>query len=144
MIDSEAINGIIMGVAAILGSGGIVAIIHEMSIRRKVKGEVDNSQNEIQYEHMKYFTEEIKRVNEQTKAQFNELQAENKELKREISTLNSRLTDLVKWIMVDNATYRTWLENTLRSLDPTIDIPKCADPPISWNHENEAASEEQS
>lgn len=132
MIDSATINGILVGVAAVLGSGGIVAIIHESSVRRKVKSDAEAQKSEQTTELMKYLNSEIKRINEQTKEEFDKMREENKELRKDIKTLNSRITDLVKWILFDNAAYRSWLENTLKTFDPDIDIPICSEPPLTW------------
>ena len=133
MITSDTINGILVGVAAIIGSGGLVAIIHEFSVRRKVKSDTEAEKSKKTTELMQYFTDEIKRINEQTKEEFDKMREENKALRKDIKTLNSRITDLVRWILFDNAAYRTWLENTLKSLDPDIDIPICSEPPLTWN-----------
>jgi len=141
MIDSGALTAILAGVGAIIGSGGVVAIIHELSVRHKVKNESEFKKSEKTTELMNYFTDEIKRINEQTKESFEKLKEENAELRKEIKSLNIQITALVKWIMVDNATYRAWLENTLKSLNPNIDIPKCAEPPITWNIDEDSIEE---
>ena len=139
MITGDTVNGILVGGAAILGSGGLVAIIHEFSVRRKVKADTEAEKAKNTTELMKYFTDEIKRINEQTKDEFDKMREENKALRKDIKTLNSRITDLVRWILFDNASYRSWLENTLKSLDPDIDIPICSEPPLTW-HETDTDS----
>lgn len=142
MIDSGTVNGILVGVAAVIGSGGIVAIIHEFSVRRKVKSDAEAQKSVHNTELMKYLNGEIKRINEQTKEEFDKMREENRELRKDIKTLNSRITDLVRWILFDNAAYRSWLENTLKNLDPDIDIPICSEPPLTWNetHDNNQTS----
>jgi hypothetical protein len=69
------------------------------------------------------------------------MQEKNEYLINKVDVLNTRINELVKWVMVDNAVYRAWLENTLRTLDPSIDIPKCADPPISCVNTDHIAQE---
>lgn len=130
--NGATITAIIAGLGALIGSGGVTAIIHELSLRKKVNSDSESQKSEKTTELMKYFTDEIKRINEQTKSQLTEIQAENASLKKEITTLNTRVTTLVRWIMVDNQAYRNWLEDTLKSLDPDVDIPKCAEPPLDW------------
>lgn len=141
MLEANTLTAILAGVGAVIGSGGVVAILHELSIRRKVKSDSEVQKSEQTTELMKYFTDEIKHVNEQTKEQFNKMQEKNEYLIKKVDVLNTRINELVKWVMVDNAVYRAWLENTLRTLDPSIDIPKCADPPISWVNTNNTEQE---
>ena len=135
MIESSTLTAILAGVGAIIGSGGVVALIHEFSIRRKVNSDVESHKSDQTTELMKYFTDEIKRINEQTKDEFNKMREENKGLRKDIKILNSRITDLVKWILFDNASYRTWLENTLKTFDPDINIPSCSEPPLTWTED---------
>ena len=77
-----------------------------------------------------------------TNEQLNRIQEENASLKKEIATLNSKITDLVKWIMYDNANYRGWLEKNLKNLDPNIDFPPCAEPPVAWSTEKDVHDSE--
>ena len=142
MITDGTLTAILAGIGTLIGSGGMVALIHELSIRHKVKHDTESQKSKETTDLMKYFTEEIKRMNTETKEQLKELKDENTSLKKELSTLNSRITALVKWIMFDNTAYRTWLENTLKSLDPAIDIPKCTEPPIEWNSETVEEADE--
>ena len=140
MLSSEAITAIVAGVAALIGSGGVTALVHEISVRHKVKADAAKQSSDLESqksaqttEMMKYFTDEIKRINEETKVQLDTIRAENSELKKQVTRLNGRLTDLVRWIMYDNNNYRTWLERTIRELDPNIAIPPCTDPPVVWD-----------
>ena len=144
MIESGTLTAILTGVGAIIGSGGVVAIIHELSVRRKVNSEVEHQKSDQTTELMKYFTEEIKRINEQTKDEFNKMREENRGLRKDISTLNTRINDLVRWILFDNASHRLWLENTLKTLDPDINIPICSEPPLSWHDTGQTNSDESS
>lgn len=132
---NATLTAICAGIGALIGTGGVTALLHELSVRHKVKHDSETQKSEKTTELMKYFTEEIKRINEQTKDHLNKIQEENATLKKEISTLNKRITALVRWVMLDNTQYRSWLENTLKTLDPDIDIPKCSDPPIEWESE---------
>lgn len=129
MITSETITAILAGVGALIGSGGVTAIIHELSIRKKMATDTDIAKSENTTELMKYFTEEIKRINDNTTEQLNRIQEENDLLKKEVASLTSKINDLVQWIAYDNNKYRTWLEEKLKTFDPEIEFPECVPPP---------------
>ena len=138
-------------IAALLGSGGITALYHEITLRRKVNTDAESNQLNLEdqkskevTELMKYLTDEIKRVNDSTNQQLTKIQKENEGLKRQIAILNGKLAELTNWIMSDNANYRHWLENSLRDLDPTIVFPPCAQPPKTWDIPNAEESHEES
>lgn len=153
-MDNTTITAIAVLIGAILGSGGMVAIIHEFSIHHKVRSDAKKAAADIEKEReqmrvdfekersdmfidvQKYCTEEMKRMTEGMSQRLADIQSENADLKREICVLNNKLSDLVKWVMYDNATHRTWLEKTLRELDPNIDIPECPEPPIVFGNDN--------
>lgn len=136
MITGEMLGVILAGIGGLIGGGGITALIHEFSVRRKVKADADvdkekllQMKDQTNTELMKYFADKIKQLNDETAERFDHMQTENDDLRKQVADLNRKLTMLNRWIMVDNAAYRSWLESELRKRDPDIDIPVCPPPP---------------
>ena len=108
--------------------------------------QVENYQTE-----MSYITNALKDINEETKRQFDEFKKSHKEemdalkkshkaeidelkeanhnLTKKVDKMSQRLTSLMTWVTIDDARYRSWLENRLQELDPTIEFPDLPDPP---------------
>lgn len=136
-MNTEIIYALAILVGAILGSGGVTAVIHALVERRKAKNEGTLEDHNFEKEKalmlndvQKYMNEEMKKLNDRITEQMEEVKGENAELKKEIKELNKKLADLIHWVMYDNAAHRAWLEKTLREFDPNIDIPECSEPPI--------------
>lgn len=136
-MNTEIIYALAILVGAILGSGGVTAVIHALVERRKAKNEGTLEEHNFEKEKalmlndvQKYMNEEMKKLNDRITEQMEEVKGENAELKKEIKELNKKLADLIHWVMYDNAAHRAWLEKTLREFDPNIDIPECSEPPI--------------
>lgn len=119
---NEWIIRFIVAVTGLVGGGGIIALYN--AVAKKDKEKRDDNTN-----LMKYFTDKIQEMNDATNERLNKMQKENDELRSELTEMNRKLTELNRWIMVDNAAYRSWLENELRKRDPDIDIPTCSPPP---------------
>ena len=148
MINDSTITAIIAAVGAIIGSGGVTALIHEFTVRRKVNHDADHDHDEIEIKKaenttdlMKYYSDEIKHINDTTQAYLKEIQQENKSLKKDIVSLNGKITALTNWIMRDNANYRSWLEKSLKDLDPNIVLPECAPPPNVFDDDDTTTEE---
>ena len=140
MITTEWLVALSSVIGACLG-GGATAIINAVSNKRKVDADADSSKEtlnqqreQIHNELLKYFTEKLQKMNDETTERFNKLQAENEELRKELAAMNRKLTELNRWIMVDNAAYRTWLENELKKRDPDIEFPNCPPPPEDFRY----------
>jgi DNA repair exonuclease SbcCD ATPase subunit len=148
-MNTGIINAIAVLVGALLGSGGVTAVIHALVERRKAKNEglqedhnFENEKASMLNDVQKYMNEEMKKLNERISEQLEEVKEENAELKKEIKELNKKLADLIHWVMYDNAAHRAWLEKTLREFDPNIDIPECSEPPIVFTDFSETHEEE--
>lgn len=127
------INALAVLIGTIIGSGGITALITAISKSKKDKNDFEKERSGMITELQKYMNEEMKSMVDKLKGELTEIKEENIELKKEIKDLNKQLAELVQWVMSDNAAYRTWLENTLKEFDPDIVMPKCSDPPIVFN-----------
>lgn len=118
-------NMIIAIVSAAIGTGGISAILSTWINRSKVKA--DAKLTEVQANE--YIQKQLKDLSDNHKKEADEYRAKNKELDDRLSALTDQINKLMSWIVTDNNTYRTWLENELRKFKPDIVFPKCKLPP---------------
>ena len=124
-------------VAAVIGSGGISAVITSILSARKYKAEArvieaeaEERTKKSEREYMDYIHSQLKEITETHKKESEELRAMNKELNDKVSALKNELDILISWIITDNNAYRTWLENELHKRDPELKFPMCKEPPI--------------
>lgn len=109
-----------------LGGGGIVAILN------RVLGHKEKNK-ELSDDLARFYGDQIKDLAAKSQEQYENLQKRydsvTEDLSNQIKTLTTKLTVLNRWIIIDNAKYRTWLEDELRKRDPDIQIPDCPEPP---------------
>lgn len=127
-------------VVAIVGSGGISAVITSLLSARKYKAEarsieadIEERSKKAEREYMDYIHTQLKEITETHKHESDELRRMNKELNDKVSALKNELDILISWIITDNNAYRTWLESELHKRDPELKFPMCKEPPI-LNH----------
>lgn len=127
---------IIAIIGAILGTGGITALLTVILSARKYKAEARAI--EQQYETARREGEE--RINQAVRQQMLELsqvyKKDSDELRKQtvalyckINELNGKIQELMNWIAYDNAKYRGWLETELIKLNPDIQFPECRPAP---------------
>ena len=134
---------IVMIISALFGTGGITTIIVALLSFRKYKAEARlieqqalDAQKESERKANEYITSQLKELterhaaeSEKYRAKIDEMNAQNekkiKELSEQITSLSTRVNQLMNWIIVDNNSYRTWLECELRKSKPDIKFPKC-------------------
>ena len=138
-------------VIALGGGTGIGAVITSIFSYRQDKAKADKMQVENSQTEMTYITNALKDINEETKRQFDEfkksqkeemealkeahkveideLKEANHELMKKVEKMSQRLTSLMTWVTIDDARYRSWIENRLQELDPSIEFPALPDPP---------------
>lgn len=123
-------------ISAIIGTGGIGAAIVAIFSIRKYKAEalvleqqVESSRSESEQKINEYIRTQLKELSDTHRHESDELRKQNNELNEKIAVLNDRINQLMNWIVVDNNTYRTWLENELLKLEPNIKFPKCRPAP---------------
>lgn len=118
-------------IIAILGSGGIATVITSVLSARKYKAESNAMEQETE-KARKLFEHEM---NEKLHRQFAELaeihkkeaeyqREQTKILEKQISGLKSQVTKLMSWIMTEDASYRTFLENEILRHNPDFVFPK--------------------
>jgi septal ring factor EnvC (AmiA/AmiB activator) len=144
----DSISAIIIGLG---GGAGIGSVLTTIFSYRKFRAEAEKMRVENTQTEMKYITSALKDINEETKRQFEEFKKSQKEemdalkeshkaeiedlkesnriLTKRIDVLNKRLASLMEWVTFDDARYRSWLENKIHELDPSIEFPELKDPP---------------
>lgn len=109
-----------------LGGGGIVTILN------RILGHKEKNK-ELSDDLARFYGDQIKDLAAKSQEQYENLQKRydsvTADLSDQIKTLTTKLTVLNRWIIIDNAKYRTWLEDELRKRDPDIQIPDCPEPP---------------
>jgi len=130
-------NAIVISViTAILGTGGITAIITEILTARKYRAEAQrieqdtaNQRRISEQEMQSYIRSQMMEINETYKKESDELRRQNEELTHRINDLTKKTQELMEWIIYDNNRYRSWLETELIKLKPDIQFPTCRPAP---------------
>lgn len=129
-------NMVLTITSTIIGSGGLATLITAILSSRKYKAEANSLEQQIETARLEseqktneYIRSQLKELSETHKRESDELRNQNKELFDKIASLNDHINQLMTWIVVDNNSYRTWLENELRKLNPTIEFPRCRPAP---------------
>lgn len=132
----DATQVVIAIITSIVGSGGIAAAITAFLSAKKYKAEADmieqqseSARTESEQKMNEYIRSQLKELSETHKQESDELRRQNRELSDRISDLNDKINQLMTWVVVDNNSYRNWLENELRKLKPDIEFPKCRPAP---------------
>lgn len=131
---------------AVLGSGGLCSIITALFSRRKYKAEASIIEAEAEEKHQKsereymdYIHIQFKEITETYKQQAEEQRKVNSDLSERVRTLETRINKLMEWVINDDGSYRTWLENELKKYDPDIEFPKCKPAPGFAEYNSDAS-----
>jgi uncharacterized protein HemX len=127
-MNGETIAAIII---AILGSGGLGAVITSILSARKYKAEADQMEQENEKARRSFEQD----MNEKLNKQFAELaeihkneaetqREQSKILEKEVADLKKQVVLLMSWIMTEDASYRLFLENKIRETEPDFVFPK--------------------
>lgn len=118
-------------IIAILGSGGICSVLATILSARKYKAEADSMEQQIQDAHRRMELELSERLHKEYidlsdrhKKAYEEQCEQNRLLQEQMNQLNKRFNEVMSWIMMDNASYRAYLENVIRDLKPDFIFPK--------------------
>ena len=129
-------NEILTIITTVIGSGGIASLITALLSSKKYKAEAKSLEQQIEVARKEseqktneYIRSQLKELSDTHKKESDELRKQNKELSDKIASLNDHINQLMTWIVVDNNSYRTWLENELRKLNPSIQFPRCRPAP---------------
>lgn len=147
-------------IASVGGGAGLATVLATIFSYRKFKNEAETTRIKNAQTEMDYIKESFKEIAEETKRQFNEfkessrveldelkssneeLREANKDLKHQIDVMAQKLSSLMNWIISDDQRYRTWLENKVHELDPSIEFPEHTAPPNVFDDDDEAANNE--
>lgn len=123
-------------IVAILGSGGLSALLTAFFSARKYKSEAMKTEQEAvglkvnnEITEVDYINQQLQKISEEARRESETLRRRNDELNSRINELNNRLQEVMQWIMYDNQRYRQWLETELIKMKPDIQFPDCAPPP---------------
>lgn len=132
----ESSSIIITILGAILGTGGLTALITALLSAKKFKAEAHKIDSETEtvfanneIAKFEFINKRLQEISENAEAESKALRARNDELNRQITQLNDKLQTIMEWVIYDNQNYRNWLESELRKSNPDINFPKCAPPP---------------
>lgn len=117
-------------IIAVIGSGGLSALLTAVFSARKFKAEASSveqqteanrkiMEQEVSERLHKHFVE----LAERYKTESEEQRAQTKELEKQVSILNHRLNQLMLWIMTDDASYKSKLEDEIRRANPDFVFP---------------------
>ena len=117
-------------IIAVIGSGGLSALLTAVFSARKFKAEASSveqqteanrkiMEHEVSERLHKHFVE----LAERYKTESEEQRAQTKELEKQVSILNHRLNQLMLWIMTDDASYKSKLEDEIRRTNPDFVFP---------------------
>lgn len=132
----DTMNYIVTIIGVLLGSGGLATAITSIVSIRKYKAEAEaikqnseNARKEIEQRMNESIRQQIMEISDIHKRESEELRTQNEKLYSKIDNLNSKINELMEWIVYDNAKYRAWLENELVKLKPDIEFPECRPTP---------------
>lgn len=135
-------------ITAVLGSGGVATVLTTFLSNKKYKAEADmlkqqieDARAESEHKANEYIRSQLKELSDTHKQESDDLRRQNRDLSERISALNDKINQLMTWVVIDNNSYRSWLENELRKLKPDIEFPKCRPAPGFNNTSDETVDE---
>lgn len=129
-------------IIAVVGSGGLSALLTAILSARKFKAEASSVEQQTEANHKLMEEEMSERLHkhfvelaERYKAESEEQRAQTKELEKQVSILNRRLNQLMSWIMTDDASYKSKLEDEIKRTNPDFIFPHM-NPIPGWKDES--------
>lgn len=123
-------------IAAILGSGGlsalITALVSAKAAAKKGNAEAEGIILNNDITQADYISQQLQTITEEARKESVMLRKRNDELNQRINELNHRMQSVMTWIITDNQRYRQWLETELIKLKPDIEFPECSPPPDAF------------
>ena len=118
-------------IIAILGTIPITSLATIFVQRKKYNAEAHVTEEQAHAQRVQLEQEMNERINQQFKElaerfklDSEEQRAENKKLQQQVSELNQYVNELTNWIVTENASYRTYLEDEIRKINPDFIFPK--------------------
>ncbi len=121
---------------AILGTGGITAVITSILSARKYRAEAAKIEQETEQRTHEYIRSQIIELSETHKRESEELRRQNKDLNNKINELNDKLRELMIWVMNENYAHISFLKDKIREFDPDFVFPEMKPCPNPWKHDD--------
>lgn len=144
MVNMEHVLSII---AAILGTGGITAVITALLSARKYRAEARAMEQQTDAARKSFENEMTEKLNRQFmelaeihKREYDAQRIQTKLLETQVADLKDYINQLVSWIMTDNASYRNFLETKITQLVPDFEFPKTTPFPRFEDGDNKSES----
>lgn len=124
-------NNLAAIIIAILGSGGISAVITSILSARKYQAEASSVEQQteqnrrlLEQEITERLSQRFVELADRYKLEYEEQLQRTKTLEKQVAQLNKKYNQIVSWIMTDNASYINYLETELAKYNPSFTIPK--------------------
>ena len=117
---------IISIIGAVLGSGGIAAVITAILSTRKYKAEARRMEQDTQKDLDRYVNDKLKEV---TNMYINE------------EDLQDKIQSIMSWIINENYTNISILKAKIQSLDPNFEFPEMRPCPNPWAEDDEQSNQ---
>lgn len=128
---------IIAIVGAILGSGGLTALITTILSARKYKADASAIEQQTRREMDEYMNEKMKKLTDMYVTETQELKKQNKELQKQINDLQVKLQELMSWIVHENYTNISMLKAKIKECDPNYVFPEMKPFPNPWKDDDQ-------
>ena len=132
---------IISIIGAVLGSGGIAAVITAILSTRKYKAEARRMEQDTQKDLDRYVNDKLKEVTNMYINETQQLKRSNEQLHKQIEDLQDKIQSIMSWIINENYTNISILKAKIQSLDPNFEFPEmrpCLNP---WAEDDEQSNQ---
>lgn len=136
-------TSIIAFIGAVLGTGGITAVVTTLLSARKYKAEARKIEQETEQKTQDYIRQQILELSETHRKESEALRAQNKMLNQRINELNDKLQTLMIWVVDENYAHISFLKEKIREYDPEFVFPEVPSCPNPWKCSNTVDSNEQ-
>jgi signal transduction histidine kinase len=109
----------------------VTSILTIIFQRRKYNAEAHITEEQAHAQRAQLEQEMTEKLNRQFseladkfKADAEEQRAQNKKLEQQVAELNIYINRLTNWVVTENASYRTYLEDEIRKMNPDFKFPK--------------------
>ena len=134
---------IISIIGAVLGSGGIAAVITAILSTRKYKAEARRMEQDTQKDLDRYVNDKLKEVTNMYINETQQLKRSNELLHKQIEDLQEKIQSIMSWIINENYTNISILKAKIQSLDPNFEFPEIRPCPNPWAEYEDNQHEQQ-
>lgn len=127
---------IISVIGAILGSGGLAAVITAILSARKYRAEANDLERKSRQDMDEYMNRRMKELTDMYVKETQDLKAQNKELQNQINDLQDKMQELISWIVHENYTNIALLKAKIKECDPSYQFPEIRPFPNPWKDDD--------